>query len=250
VGDLAVFNVTSWLLVFARVGATMMLLPAFGEETIPPRVRLVLALLVALSLVPIVADRFQDDLSGDALSLAIVREAAIGLVLGTLVRILYLSIAMAGSIIATQAGFSMVTALDPAMGGQAPTIARLVSVAAIVFMFALNIHHLLIAGLAKSYAMELPGLSTIGRDLPTIAVATIARSFEISLQIAAPFLVFGLVINVGMGLIGRLSPTIQIFFIAQPFVLLAGIGLMLACLAGGIALWARLFGSTITTALG
>lgn len=249
-GQSAVFDATAWLFVFARVGAVMMLLPAFGEETIPPRVRLVMALLVSLALTPVVAPQLNVDVVGDALTFGMVREVAIGLALGALVRILYLSIAMAGSIIATQAGFSMVFAFDPSMGGQAPALGRLMSVGALIFIFATDIHHLLIAGMAKSYMLTVPGFGTASRDLADIAVSTVGRSFAIALQISAPFLIFGFVLNVGLGMIARLAPSIQIFFIAQPFVVLSGMALLLTCLAGGLSVWTRLFGTTIRAALG
>lgn len=249
-GQWVAFDTTIWLLVFARVGAIMMLLPAFGEETIPPRVRLIMALLVAFALNPVVAPHIDMGLTGDALSFAVLREILTGLILGSLVRILYVSIGMAGSIIATQTGFAMVFAFDPAMGGQAPSLSRLVSIAAIVLIFAFDIHHLLLAGMAKSYLLRTPDAAIAARDLADLATETVTLSFAISLQIAAPFLVFGFVVNVGLGLIGRLAPTIQIFFIAQPFVMLAGSALMLGCLAAGLGLWARLFETTIRTALG
>ncbi len=249
-GQLAAFDATEWFLVFARVGAILMLVPAFGDESVSPRIRLILALLISLTLQPIVAGHLLPGLEGDALALALVREVAIGLAIGALVRILYLSLATAGAVIAIQAGFSMVTAFDPTMGGQTSTVTRLMSVGALLFLFALNIHHLLIVGVVKSYSFITPEMTTAGRDLAEVAVKAVTWSFAVGLQIAAPFLVFGLVLNVGLGLAARLAPTIQVFFIAQPFMLLVGIALMLICLASGLELWARLFGGTLRAAMG
>lgn len=249
-GQLTAFDATEWFLVFARVGAILMLIPMFGDDSVSPRIRLIAALLIALALQPIVAGKLTPGLEGDALVLALLREVVIGLAIGALVRILYLSIAIAGTVIATQAGFSMITAFDPTMGGQTSAVARLMSIGALLFLFAFNIHHLLIVGVVKSYNFVTPELTTAGRDLAEVAVNTVARSFAIGLQIAAPFLVFGLVVNIGLGLAARLAPTIQIFFIAQPFMLLAGIALMLICLASGLRLWAHLFGETIRTVTG
>src|SRR3546814_17846731 len=93
-------DITGWLLVFARVGSIAMLLPGFGDESVPARIKLLFALLLALVIYPAVLDRLPEAGSSDPLLASfVVHEVMVGLMMGALVRIFYSAIATAGTII-------------------------------------------------------------------------------------------------------------------------------------------------------
>jgi len=218
---------TAFLIIFARVGAVLMLLPVFSEDSIPPRVRLMMAFGMAAGLwgllSPFTLPVAQNDAS---LPGVIICELLVGLGLGAIVRIMFLAAAMAGSIISLQIGLSSAIVFDPAQGGQAPLLSRFVSVGAAVVCMALAVHHLWIASIVQSYQQFPVGALPPAPDFAALALSVTTRSMALGLSLAAPLIVYGIVFNVGLGLSARLAPAIQVFFIAQPLNLLLGLALL------------------------
>ncbi|MEO0499107.1 MAG: flagellar biosynthetic protein FliR [Pseudomonadota bacterium] len=228
-------QLAGFFLVFARIGAIVMLLPGFGDTAVPPRVRLLIAIALSLILFPVVT-RHLPAIPGSASGLGalIVAEVLIGLLIGAIVKILFSALTVTGAIIGLQSGLAAANLFDPSQGQQSAILARFFGLAAIVLMFAAGLHHQIIEGLVRSYMMFIPGDGLMPEDFATLAVDAVATSFALGLQLAAPFLVYGIVFNVGLGLMARLTPTLQVFFVAQPLNLLLGFALMLAL--GGIIL--------------
>lgn len=244
---------TAFLLLFARIGAVLMLLPVFSEDAIPGRIRLMIAFGMTLGLwgllspaaLPVArATQVLPD-SGPASILGlVVVELATGLGLGALVRIMFMAMATAGSIVSLQIGLTSAIVADAAQGGQASVLSKLVGVAASVVCMALLVHHLWIGALVRSYVtFPIGGMPRVG-DFAALAVATAGRSLTLAVALAAPMIVYGIVFNVALGLAARLAPAIQVFFVAQPINLLFGlavfttlIGAMLTGFAGAMAQW-------------
>lgn len=238
----------AFLILFARVGAVLMVLPVFSDDAIPGRIRLMIAFGMTAGLwgllspyaLPVAADI-------DAAAVVIFAELLTGLALGTLVRIMFLAIAAAGSIVSLQIGLTSAIVVDPAMGGQSTVLAKTVSVAAAVVCMALLVHHLWIGALVRSYAVfPVGGLPPAG-DFAELAIRTASRSLALAVSLAAPMLVYGIVFNVALGLAARLAPAIQIFFVAQPLNLLLGLalfaslsGVMLTSFADAMIGWVQL----------
>lgn len=220
----------SFLLLFARIGAILMLLPVFSEDAVPGRIRLFIALAVALGmfglLEPAAAGVSDDQLAG-----LLVVEILIGLALGMLVRIMFFAAAMAGSIISVQMGLSSALISDPALGGQSALLAKFVLVSAAVVCLAMNVHHLWIRSIIESYNAFPVGSLPNTEDFAQLATTAVQRSMEVALGLAAPFLVFGIVFNAVLGLANRLAPQIQVFFIGLPANILAGLALFSATIA-------------------
>ncbi len=223
-------QVEGFLVVFARLGAVLMVLPVFSDDAVPVRIRLLIALGISLGLFGLLGP--QVPATGNAVGLVatLVGELMTGLALGVIVRIMFLAITIAGSIISLQTGLTSAVMPDAALGGQLPVMAKLVSVAAAVVCFALGIHHLWIAAMVNSYLVFPVGGLPPAADFAQLAIATTARSMELGFSLAAPLVVYGIVFNVALGLSARLAPTIQVFFIAQPLNILLGLALFGAIL--------------------
>ncbi|MEL7721392.1 flagellar biosynthetic protein FliR [Citromicrobium bathyomarinum] len=228
-GDLPV-QVEGFLVVFARLGAMLMVLPAFSDDGVPGRIRLLVALGISLGLFGMLGPQVPP--TGNAVSLAATAFAELltGLALGVIVRIMFLAITIAGSIISLQTGLTSAVMPDAALGGQLPVIAKLVSVAAVIVCFSLGVHHLWIAAMVNSYLVFPVGGLPPAADFAQLAIATTTRSMELGFSLAAPLVVYGIVFNVALGLAARLAPTIQVFFIAQPLNILLGLALFGATL--------------------
>ena len=223
-------QVSGFLVVFARLGGVMMVLPLFSEDAVPGRIRLVIALGISLALFGMLAPQVPATDSSVSLGAMAGVELVTGLALGAIVRIMFLAITIAGSIISLQTGLTSAVMPDAALGGQLPVMAKLVSVAAAVVCFSLGIHHMWIAAMVNSYLVFPIGGLPPAADFAQLAIATTTRSMELGFSLAAPLVVYGIVFNVALGLAARLAPTIQVFFIAQPLNILLGLALVAATL--------------------
>lgn len=227
-----------FLVLFARIGALCMLMPAIGEQAAPARIRLAFALALTLVFYPFTAGTLPQGLSNDMarLMFAFVSEILIGLALGLLMRLLLSATQVAGASIAANIGLGFSQTLDPTMGQQGAIIGSFLSVSAMAMIFITDLHHLALAGIADSYRMFPPGEAVPIEDLREAIVTTIAGAFAIGVQLSAPFIVFGLVFNLGLGVLAKLMPQLQVFFLAMPVSI--GVGLLLfAFLVGTMLSW-------------
>lgn len=233
---------TAYLLLFARVGAVLMLLPVFSEEAVPGHVRLLLALGLTLALFGLLGGELLPHASDQGALLGLLlTELLVGLSLGMLVKLFFQAIAMAGSLVSMQMGLSSALLFDPGLGGQVPVLAKLCSLAAALVCLGMGIHHLWIAAIVQSYSVFPVGAVPKPGDLAQLAVATVGRSFAISVSLAGPFLVYGLLLNLALGFSARLAPTIQVFFIAQPLNLLLGLALFAATVGAMLMIFGEQF---------
>ena len=243
--DAVPLEAAAFLILFARIGAVLMLLPVFSEDAVPGQIRLLIALGTTAGLWGLVGSQAMPAAAhGGALPGILVTELLIGLGLGMLVKIMFQAIAMAGSIVSLQIGLSSAVIFDPSQGGQAPLLSKLVSVAAAVVCMSLAVHHLWIASIVRSYVIFPVGAPPPVGDFATLALHTTTRAMGLGISLAAPLLVYGIVFNTALGLAARLAPAIQVFFVAQPLNLILGIalfatvlGTMLSGFATAMAQW-------------
>lgn len=216
-----------FMLVFCRLGAMVMLMPAVGEVSVPTRVRLILALLLSVVMMPLVADTYSAiPLSVTGLAITVIYEILIGIFIGMSAQIVMSALHVAGNVIALQTGLAFAQNVDPTQGTQSVMVASFLSMVAVTLIFVTDLHHLLIAAMRDSYVLFRPGdIFPVG-DFLQLAVKAVSGAFVLGVQLAAPFIVFGLVFYIGIGILSKLMPQIQIFFIAMP----ANIGLGLALL--------------------
>lgn len=222
---------TTFMLVFARVGVLVMLLPGTGERLVPPRLRLSLALFLTLAIFPI-ARTLLPPANGPAETVTIlIGEVVVGLVLGLATRIVVGALQTAGAIVAQQLGLSFAMTIDPTQGGgQEAAIGNFLTLLGIALVFAADVHHLAIVAIRDSYALLPPiGVPDAG-DALRLALGAATRSFGLAVRISAPFIAFALLFNLGLGILSRLMPQMQVFFLALPMTILVGVLVMLASL--------------------
>ncbi|MGN6412023.1 MAG: flagellar biosynthetic protein FliR [Nitrobacter sp.] len=221
----------AFMLVFARIGAMVMLLPGFGEVFIPVRVKLAIALLLTLIILPLHRAAYHVDMQSAApLAVLLVHEIIIGVVLGATARVTLAALQVAGSIIAQQLGLGFVTSIDPTQGQQGALMGNFLTILGIAMLFATDTHYLVITALNESYRIFSPGELMPSGDVAALATRAFAAAFKIGLQLSAPFLVFGLVFNIGLGVLARLMPQMQVYFIGVPLSILIGFMILAAVL--------------------
>ncbi len=223
----------AFMLVFARIGAMVMLLPGLGESTIPVRVKLAIALMLTLIILPLHRNAYQVDMQSlTSLLVLMLREIVIGIVLGATARVTLSALQVAGAVIAQQMGLGFVTSVDPTtQGQQGILIGNFLTMLGVTMLFATDSHYLVIAALNDSYTIFSPGETMASGDVASLATRAFAAAFRIGLQLSAPFLVFGLVFNIGLGVLARLMPQMQVYFVGVPLSIIAGFLVLAAVIA-------------------
>lgn len=217
----------SFILVFARVGTIIMLLPGFGQAGVPVRIRLGFALLFTVMMLPLVDMPSLTSVSFPYGALvALFKEMIIGFFIGFIARIVTMSTSVAGTTISNQMGLGMAQAIDPSQGIQGALFANFLGVLATTLVFTTDLHHLALAAVHDSYILFAPGAVPGLQDMADTFVTVMSEVFVIGIRISAPFLVFGLVFYLGLGVLSRLMPQIQIFFIAMPASIVMGFVLL------------------------
>ncbi|MEM8773252.1 MAG: flagellar biosynthetic protein FliR [Pseudomonadota bacterium] len=216
--------------VFARVGALFMTAPALGDFTLSPRIRLAAALAVTAAIASPTAPLFPDWARGadpGAMAGLILGEAVFGVFLGLSARLVMAALNVAGQIIAFQIGLSLAQIFDPTQELQGAIVGGFLAVLGTTMIFATDLHHLLLAALADSYVMFAPGSIPDFGDMSAAMTETLSASFSLGLRLAAPFVLFGLVFYIGAGVLNRLMPQAQVFFMLMPANLMLGVMLLM-----------------------
>jgi len=213
----------TFMLVFARIGAMVMLLPGLGESNIPVRIKLGIALMLALIILPLHRAAYHIDLQSiNPLLIMMIHEIVVGIVLGATARVTLSALQVGGAVIAQQMGLGFVTSVDPTQGQQGVVIGNFLTMLGVTLLFATDSHYLVIAALNDSYKIFAPGDLTPSGDIAALATRAFSAAFKIGMQLSAPFLVFGLVFNIGLGVLARLMPQMQVYFVGVPLSILAG----------------------------
>lgn len=238
--NLTLYGVDVWTtaLLFARVGAMVMLLPGLGEPAVPARIRLAFALALAIALGPTLADRVPDAAqTAWGMAAQVVSEVFIGVLLGAAARMLVAALATAGQIAGMEIGLAFAQTADPTQTQSGQILAVFMGVLGVALIFATGLHHMFIAGIAGSYDVIALGAAPPIGDAAELALEATSASFRVGVQIAAPLIVAGLIFRVGLGVLSRLIPQIQVFFITLPLQILGGLVVFVLGLSTGMLIW-------------
>jgi flagellar biosynthetic protein FliR len=222
-------------LIFVRVGAALMLMPGFSEPYIFSRSRLLFALIVSFLLAGPLAPYLPPAPTQVAdLTLLIFGETLFGLFIGGATRIMFAALHVAGSTIAVQSGLATASVFDPNQSTQGTLPGNFLTTVAMVLLFVTDSHHMLLRGIIQSYAhLQISDPLPVG-DMAGFMTRIVQKGFDIGVQMAAPLLLVGLLTNLAMGVLNRLMPTFQVFFIALPLQLLLSFATLMLSFAAGL----------------
>jgi len=244
-------NLFAFLLIFTRVGVAIMIMPGIGDNFVTPNVRLLFALAFSFVMTPILS-QYMPAPPASAISFVtlIVSELIIGLFIGTVMRVLMSALDTAGAVISLQSGFANAQVFNPVVGGQGSLVGALLSMIGIVLIFATDLHHYLLISMFDSYQMfpangEIPDTGSMADILARIT----SLSFNTGVRFAMPFIVIGLIMYLGFGLLGRLMPQLQIFFLALPLQILISLITLSLTISAGMLFWLNMYEETMTTYL-
>jgi len=235
--DLVPTDLFAFVLVFARIGTALMILPTIGEVFVPPRLRLSIALAVSLLTTPLVATLLPPMPSNPYRLLLIMGgEMGIGAFIGFAGRVMMASLSMAGMVVAYQSALANAFVRSPVAAEQGALAGAFLTIIGLLLIFVTNLHLVMLSGVVESYRLLPPGDLTPVGDIAQTLARLMSRSFVLAMQISAPFLVVGLLFTLGIGLLNRLMPQVQMFFVVMPLQILLGT-LVLMLTVSAIMLW-------------
>lgn len=242
-----VTELSALLLIFLRIGTALMVMPGFGDVYVPVRVRLLFSLLFSLVLMPLLLPVIPS-LPASPLMLILMMgsEVLIGASMGLLVRVLLSAMHVAGTLIASQSSLAVGAIFDPNSGAQSPVISNILSLTAITLFFALDFHHLVIAALVQSYDLFTAGQFFSAGDMANLDGRWIADAFAMGVLLAAPYIIFSLLFYLLGGLMTRLMPNFQVFFIFISPQIMIALLLLLALLPTLFASYNSFFENHLT----
>lgn len=219
--------------VFFRIGAAMTVLPAFGEQSVPQRVRLG----VGLAFTAIVAPAVEPLLPGPEIGMITVlaTETVVGLILGLALRLFILALQMAGMMIAQATSLSQLFAgagIEPL-----PAIGNLLTMAGLALAVSMNLHLRVAEYFIASYQLFLPGRLPMTADVTRWSVAGVGHSFSLAFSLAAPFMIASFIYNLALGAINRAMPQMMVSFVGTPALALGSMALLIVAAPVALMVW-------------
>lgn len=239
----------SGFLVFLRVGAAMALLPAFGEQTVPARVRLVLAIMFTLVIMPGIAPALPPQPSGLDFVPILLSETLAGLFFGLGLRLFVLALQIAGTIAAQS------TSLSQIFGGTAgadpqPAMGHLLLWGGLALATMFGLHVRLAEYLLTSYDLVPPGEAVPAALVAEAGLREIGHCFALGFTLAAPFVIASLVYNVTLGVINRAMPQLMVAFVGAPAITAGGLVLLALAAPVMLAVWVEQLGDFLVNPFG
>lgn len=227
-------------LAFCRIGGCFLLMPGLSSVRVPLQVRLFVAFAATAAVVLQIWESLAPLAGSEATALAamIVSETLTGALIGLIARFYVLALQFAGSAIAMMTGYGgMLGSAIEEPEPQAP-IAALISFSALMMLFIFDFHHHIIRALVASYTVAPPSLFFNPASALADVTDTLAEAFAVMIRLGSPFLAYAIVVNLGIGLVNKLTPQIPIYFISLPFVLTGGLILLYFGVANMLSLFA------------
>ena len=163
-------------------------------------------------------------------------EALIGIFIGGAARVLVTALHVAGIVISFQASLGFAQFFDPAQGAQGALLGSFLSIMGLVMIFMADLHHMMMYAISDSYVLFPAATVPPMEDFAKTAAGWVANSFLIGVQISAPFIAYALVLYIGMGLVNRLMPQMQVFFIVMPLQIMLAFVIMMMVM-GASMMW-------------
>lgn len=218
-------DVMVFALVLSRVAGIFSALPVFGGQGVPTQIKVVAVFMITLVCFPALAissPAMPSDVF--ALALLLLREMAIGLLLGFVTQVIFSAVEFSGQIIGMQMGFTISQIMDPTRGTQTQVMSVVQTLLASLLFFSLNIHHMFLSTIVDSFRVIPLGALILNAEIINFIIKLTADVLIIGVRLAAPVMVSLLLTSVALGIMARAFPQMNIFMISMP--LNIGIGFM------------------------
>ncbi len=244
--ELLSLNVYVYLVVVARIAGALMFLPGFSSQNVSTNIRALLALAIGLVIMPSVA-HLVPTIPNNPLSLGLLLmgEILYGSIIGLLAKIIVGALQTAGTVISFTSAMANAMATDPISEQQSAVVGTLITVTATTMLFVLDLHHLMITAVVDSYTLFVPGSAPQTGDLAALITGHVAGAFRLGVTLAAPFIVISFSFNLALGIMSKLMPQLQVYFVGLPLGIMLAFGTLLLCIGAIVMIFAGYFENSL-----
>lgn len=237
---ISVVDFVRFSLSFIRLGTFLVVIPLFNMRNVPILVKLGFAALCSFIVLPPLSPMWDLDSLGVLFMLAL-HEVVIGLLLGFLVILVFSIISFAGHYVDTPLGFGMASVFDPALGGQVPVFSQFYHVLAALIFLGLDAHLWLIQGV--HYSFKIIPFGGIVQLEPSfwLVMDLVKYMFLVGIQIALPIMATILLTDIGLGIVIRAVPQINVFVLGFPIKIVVGLVVVIFTLPTMVFITGQLF---------
>lgn len=210
-------------LIFVRISTALIASPVFGSRSVPALPKIFLSLVIAY-VVYLTIDRnaIASVPSGWMLVILSLKEAVTGLIIGFMLQFVFWGVSYAGTLIGFDMGLTMAEVFNPSSDESGNVVGEFLYYGALMIFFLINGHHYIISSLKHSFSVVPLGKFVISKPVFDLIIIYSASVFIIAVKIASPIIVSFFLVHIGEGIVARIIPQMQVFFVTQP--LKVGIG--------------------------
>ena len=223
-------------IVAARISGLMLFAPFFGNASLPPRIKVVLVLVITAVLYPVYSSRV-GIVTLQQWPGVVARELVIGIAVGITANFVFEAAQLAGQVLGVQMGYSLVNILDPQTQVETTVITLFHQTVVFLIFLELNVHHWILRGIGRSFEYLAPGALNLSAGFTSALLHGVSGVLETGLQVAAPVLAATLVADVVLGFLGKASPQMPLMLLGPALKSMLGLGLLLAV----VRYWPSLF---------
>lgn len=215
-----------WILAYmfpmARILGVMATAPIFNNDGMNVQTRLICGLAIAMALAPVLPPMPNMPADSWQAGFVLLQETLIGSLMGFSIRIVFAAIDIAGDLTGMQMGLSFAVLYDPQTAGQTSVITNFFALITTLLFLASNGHLLIVSLLAESYELLPVSAAPFAADSLRTVVASASVLFSLGLMIAMPIVAALLIANIGLGVLTRVAPTLNLFAIGFVVTLISG----------------------------
>ena len=225
---------------FCRIGGCIMMMPDFSAARVPLQVRLFIAVAISMAILPVMWTDIYPEVTGKGHTYIylVAAETVVGVIIGLVARYYVLGLQFAGTAITMLIGFNPPPAADVLEDTTENQLTSMISFAGLLLLFMLDFHHVMIEAIAQSYRVMPIGTGFDPQGMLITLTNSLGQTFMVMLRLASPFLIYGLLFNVAIGMVNKLAPQIPIYFISQPYLIMGGLFLLYLGIAAMLHLFA------------
>ncbi len=221
--------ITGFLIIAIRLSGLMLFAPFFGSVAVPARVKAGLVVAMTILFFPVLAPTVaRMDVS--AWPGLVIGELLIGAALGIATNLVFDAVQMAGQVLSTQMGFSLINILDPQTQVESTVVALFHQTIAMLIFLQLDVHLWLLRAVGRSFSLLPPGSAHISRAFTWSSVRAAGEVFTLGIQLAAPVLSATLLADIVLGLLGKASPQAPLMLLGPPLKTLLALSILFVAL--------------------
>jgi len=227
-------QISTFLAVLLRLSVVVFMFPPFSNTRVPFRIKTSVVLAMAAMLYPLLLNRLQPlDMRPGTLLWCAVTEVLLGMVLAFAIVVILAAFDLAGQMISYVTGLSFAQVVDPQSGGQTSIFNDLLQMMAVLLLFQLNLHHLLLKAIVESFITLPVGAFTLQSATIGRLILVSGQLFVLAVKLSAPVMVVLLLTQAGFGVIAKFAPRINVLVTSFPLTI--GLGLFFVMLS--VPIW-------------